>query len=99
MQAKSKHQPVRTCLVCRKRRPKRELLRLVVDKQTGEIVFDASQKAPGRGAYVCRDGECVADLFKPGRLARLGGKVSESLRDQLEQQVVLKEVPREAHPG
>ena len=45
--------PSRTCVACRTVRPKRELMR-VVRTPAGEIILDASGRAPGRGAYVCR---------------------------------------------
>lgn len=46
---------MRTCIGCRKIKPKSSLLRLV--KKGNEIVFDLKQKMPGRGAYVCNQ-EC-----------------------------------------
>lgn len=56
----------RTCVGCRRVRPKAELIRLV-RRPDGSVGPDAG--APGRGAYVCRDeGECLARARK--RLAR-----------------------------
>lgn len=60
--------PSRTCLGCRQRRPKRDLVRLV-RMPSGVVVVDASGAAPGRGAYVCRDGACVERVLKGGRLS------------------------------
>lgn len=49
--------PERTCVGCRRRRPKPELLRIV---RTAEGVrFDERQRLPGRGAYVCPGRECL----------------------------------------
>ena len=59
-------EPTRTCLGCRRRRPKRELVRLVRGAD-GSVGADAV--GPGRGAYVCRDAECLERALKPGRLA------------------------------
>ena len=49
--------PERTCVACRKPQPKRSLIRLV---RTGDGLaeIDATGKKSGRGAYLCRYGEC-----------------------------------------
>ena len=64
-----KHVPIRTCLGCRQRRPKRELVRLV-RRTDGVVVHDASGGAAGRGAYVCGDAACLERALKAGRLAQ-----------------------------
>ena len=61
-----KHAPTRTCLGCRQRRPKRELVRLV-RRADGVVVVGA--RATGRGAYVCAASDCVERALKSGRLA------------------------------
>ncbi len=43
---------MRTCVVCREKRPKRELLR-VVRTPGGEVMVDAGGRLDGRGGYVC----------------------------------------------
>ena len=50
--------PERTCVGCRVKAPKAELLR-VVRLAGGEAAVDPSGSAPGRGAYVHRDVGCV----------------------------------------
>jgi hypothetical protein len=65
----SAHVPVRTCVGCRGRAPKRELLRLVVDPD-GAIRVDPSGRAQGRGAYVHRDAGCAEAALRRGALAR-----------------------------
>lgn len=53
-----KHVPMRRCLSCRLSKPQKELYRLV--RQDEAWHFDASGKAPGRGAWLCRDKpECL----------------------------------------
>ncbi len=59
-------EPTRTCLGCRRRRPKGEMVRLV-RRADGSVAADRT--GPGRGAYVCRDTECVERALKPARLA------------------------------
>ena len=64
-------QPVRTCLGCRQRAHKAELVRLVWDSTTGAVVIDAGQVLPGRGGYVhptC--GDALAKRRQLGRALR-----------------------------
>lgn len=57
---KIKHIPIRTCVSCRTKRDKRDLLRLVIDH---DGVITVNQLAPGRGVYACPKDECVGRLF------------------------------------
>ena len=59
--------PERTCIGCKARRGQIELLRLVC-ADSGEVVFDHTGRAPGRGAYVCSDARCFRKAFKSSRL-------------------------------
>ncbi len=61
------HLPVRMCVVCNKRRPKYELIRLALDRD-GMIIVDTDYRKPGRGAYVCP--ECKDSLKWGKRLQR-----------------------------
>jgi predicted RNA-binding protein YlxR (DUF448 family) len=49
--------PQRTCVACRRVRPKRELTR-VVRSVEGAVEVDPSGKKSGRGAYLCRARAC-----------------------------------------
>lgn len=57
------------CLCCREMKPKRELVRVVLNKE-GTIAVDLTGKAPGRGAYLCREPECLKKLAKTRALDR-----------------------------
>ena len=61
--------PMRQCLGCREMKPKKELIR-VVKTAEGEIKLDATGKLNGRGAYICRDKECLNKARKSNALAR-----------------------------
>ncbi len=52
----AKKAPIRTCVVCREKAGKRELLR-VVRTETG-VMVDPSGKLNGRGAYLCERASC-----------------------------------------
>ena len=64
---RAKHVPQRTCLACRKVKPKRELVRLV-RVTDGGIEIDPGGKKAGRGAYLCGLPECWDIGLKSGRL-------------------------------
>ena len=64
--------PMRQCTGCREMKPKRELLR-VVRSPEGEVTIDFRGKAPGRGAYVCRDLDCLKKAVRSRSLERAFG--------------------------
>lgn len=58
-----KHEPVRMCVVCRKRFSKGELKRYVCPETLRELVEngpvpDPEKNKPGRGFYVCVQARC-----------------------------------------
>ncbi|MBR1873677.1 MAG: YlxR family protein [Eubacterium sp.] len=65
----SKRKPVRTCIGCRKRTDKDELIRIVFDGQD-QVSLDPAKSMPGRGAYVCNDRGCFERLIKTKALGR-----------------------------
>ena len=58
-----KHIPQRSCIVCRECKDKSELLR-VVKRPDGTVVIDSNGKEAGRGAYVCKHGDCMTTAVK-----------------------------------
>ncbi len=54
---------------CREQKPKNELIRVVRSPQ-GEISLDFRGKAPGRGAYLCRNAACLKKAMKSRALDR-----------------------------
>lgn len=54
---RQKHVPQRTCIICKDKMDKRELLRIVNNPDNG-IIIDPSGKKIGRGAYVCTKTAC-----------------------------------------
>lgn len=63
------HEPERTCVGCRGKGGKRDLVR-VVRAPDGKVKVDPAGRAPGRGAYVHRDPACVDLALGRGALAR-----------------------------
>ncbi len=84
---KTRKIPMRMCVGCREMKEKRDLIR-VVRSPEGEISLDPTGKKPGRGAYVCRQGECLQRAIKQRQLERqlqsaMTPEVSEGLRAAL----------------
>lgn len=61
--------PQRQCMGCRERKAKREMIR-VVRGTDGTVHLDFSGKAPGRGAYICPDPECLKKAIRSKSLDR-----------------------------
>ena len=85
---KTRKIPMRMCVGCREMKEKKSMIR-VVRSPEGELSLDPTGKKPGRGAYVCREGECLARAIKQHQLERqlqaeMTEEVSEGLRQELE---------------
>ena len=75
--------PLRQCLGCREQKPKKELIR-VVRSPEGEVSLDFRGKAPGRGAYLCRDMACLKKALKSRALDRaLNVPIPEEIQSRL----------------
>lgn len=62
------HIPERMCIACRSMKPKKELIRIV--KNGGNVALDISQKLEGRGAYICKEKECISAAKKRRALSK-----------------------------
>ena len=75
--------PMRQYVGCREMKAKKELVR-VVRSPEGEISLDFRGKAPGRGAYVCPQAECLRRAIKSRALERwLDCQIPQEIYDQL----------------
>ena len=59
---KEKKIPLRTCVVTKEQLPKKDLLRIVRDKEYNVLV-DETGKVNGRGAYIKKDLEVLQNLI------------------------------------
>ncbi len=74
---------VRTCMGCNEKKDKKELVRIVKNKQN-EINIDKTGKMEGRGAYICEKIECLEKLEKSKRLEKVFEmKISEEIYKNL----------------
>lgn len=79
--------PQRMCLGCRQMKPKKELTRIVrtVD---GKIEVDITGKKSGRGAYVCKNPECIEIALKQERLSKaLDFNITKEMVDKLKEDI------------
>ena len=79
-----KKQPQRTCMGCNEKKDKKDLIRIVKNKDN-EISIDRTGKKEGRGAYICDDVNCLEKVIKSKRLERvleipISKEIYESLR-------------------
>jgi len=84
---KIKKVPQRMCTGCMEMKPKKELIRVVKNKE-GEVSIDLTGKKPGRGAYICKSVECLEKAFKTRKLERnlettLSQEVYEKLKEEI----------------
>ena len=52
-----RHVPERTCIGCLSKRPKKDLLRIVIGA-IGQLEPDVLQRKPGRAVYLCHTRAC-----------------------------------------
>lgn len=75
--------PQRTCIGCKEKKDKKELIRIVKDKD-GNITLDRTGRANGRGAYICDNIQCLEKAIKTKVLARtFEMNIDETVYDEL----------------
>lgn len=78
-----KRQPQRTCMGCNQKKDKKELIRIVKNKND-ELTIDRTGKLEGRGAYICEDINCLERVVKSKRLEKvLEIKISKEIYEKL----------------
>ena len=85
---KPKKIPMRQCLGCMEMKPKKELIRVVKNKE-GEVSLDTVGKKPGRGAYIDKDITCLEKAYKTKRLNKnlktnISEEIYQSMREIIE---------------
>ena len=79
----TKCQPQRTCMGCNIKKDKKDLIRIVKNKENA-ISIDKTGKQEGRGAYICNNIQCLEKVIKSKRLERtLDIKISEEIYENL----------------
>lgn len=80
---KTRKIPMRKCIGCMESFPKKELVRIVKNKEN-EIKLDLVGKLNGRGTYICKKSECFEKAIKSKRLAK---SVEMEIPDEVYEQI------------
>ena len=85
---KTKKIPMRMCVGCREMKEKRDLIRIVRTPE-GDAVLDPTGKRSGRGAYVCRQADCLRRAIRQKQLERqleitLTPEITEALASEMD---------------
>ena len=64
-----KVEPQRTCMGCNEKKDKKDLIRIVKNKDN-EILVDKTGKLNGRGAYICDSITCLEKAIKTKRIEK-----------------------------
>lgn len=84
-----KNIPQRSCVICRLKKDKTDLIRIVKNKEN-EIKIDESGKLNGRGTYICDNIECLEKAIKTKKIEKsLEIKLSEEFYAEL-RDIILK---------
>ena len=80
--------PMRKCVGCQEMKNKKEMIRIIRDKE-GSFELDSTGKKNGRGAYICLNKECLHLAIKSHGLERSFGQaipdtVYETLKKEME---------------
>jgi predicted RNA-binding protein YlxR (DUF448 family) len=95
---RKKQIPLRMCSGCGEMKPKKELVRVVKapnpkDEEgqvcgEGQVSLDLTGKKPGRGAYICRNVECLRAARKARRFEKaFSCKIPEEVYDAMEEEI------------
>jgi len=79
--------PMRKCIGCGEQKPKKELIRVVKNKEN-EVFVDFAGKANGRGAYICKDKKCFDIAIKKNAFNRaLETKIEDDVFEKLKERL------------
>jgi len=78
--------PIRKCVACGDRKNKREMLRIVKNKD--KILIDPRGTLPGRGAYLCPDQLCIEKAKKKNALNKaLKTSISDNFYNEIMEEI------------
>ena len=79
--------PMRKCVGCQEMKGKKEMIRILSTEQEG-IILDATGRKNGRGAYICRSGECLEKAIKNRGVERsLKMSIPQEVYDSLKKEI------------
>lgn len=79
--------PTRRCSGCGEHFPKNTLIR-VLRTPEGEIILDLTGKKSGRGAYICKNAQCLKKARRSKRIeSSLECRISDELYQRMEEEL------------
>ena len=85
----NKKVPLRQCVGCQEMKSKLELIR-VIKTPEGEVTLDTTGRMNGRGAYLCKNSDCLKKLRKTKGLERsLKIAIPQEVYEKLEKEMEL----------
>jgi len=76
------------CIGCKEMKPKKELTRIVRTTE-GNIVIDPTGKKSGRGAYICKNEQCIKTSINENRLSKaLDFQVTKEMAQKLQEELL-----------
>lgn len=83
--------PLRQCVGCGEMKNKKEMMRVIRSKE-GDISLDLTGRKNGRGAYLCKQKECLQKAIKTKGLERsfkmgIDKSVYDSLKEEYEKSI------------
>lgn len=88
---KKKKIPLRKCIACNENKPKKELIRVVKNKDN-YVDVDTTGRMNGRGAYICPSKECFDKVKKNKKLVKaLEIEIPDEVYDKLNEMVDSKQ--------
>lgn len=88
--------PMRKCILTNEMHPKKELIRIVVNKEH-EVIADATGKVNGRGSYVVKKLDVVEEARKQKRLEKQLGFSTDELTpvyDEIIRLIYREDIPK-----
>ena len=90
-EAKIRKIPTRRCTGCGEHFPKNTLIR-VLRTPEGEVILDLTGKKSGRGAYICKNAQCLKKARKSRRIeTSLECLISPEIYEKMEEELTVGE--------
>ena len=78
--------PLRQCVGCNEMKSKKEMLRVLKTTEE-EVILDTTGKMNGRGAYLCKNAECLKKAIEHKGIERsLKMQIEKSVYEKLEKE-------------
>ena len=62
---------LRKCVGCGEYKPRKEMIKITKDFQSGELILNPDSKTFGRSAYLCYNQSCIDQSLKKNKLNKV----------------------------